>query len=106
MDGHDRDSSSRSAPPPPPKPHNAPVRPLPTHLPHRSLTQLAQTPEPSNVLGVFGLSIRTGDNHLYEEFARVARCEKAIVVYDQRVRLASLADSPRRVRLQVESGQD
>ncbi|KAL7338766.1 RNA binding protein [Rhodotorula toruloides] len=88
MDGHDRDSSSRSAPPPPPKPHNAP------------------TPEPSNVLGVFGLSIRTGDNHLYEEFARVARCEKAIVVYDQRsgrsrgfgfVTMGSVADAEKAI---------
>ncbi|EGU11104.1 RNA binding protein [Rhodotorula toruloides ATCC 204091] len=90
MDGRDRDtsSSSRSAPPPPPKPHNAP------------------TPEPSNVLGVFGLSIRTGDNDLYDEFDRVARCEKAIVVYDQRsgrsrgfgfVTMGSVADAEKAI---------
>ncbi|BGP57775.1 hypothetical protein JCM8202_002427 [Rhodotorula sphaerocarpa] len=52
---------------PPPRPNNAPV------------------PTPSNVLGVFGLSIRTQDGDLYEWFGRNGRrVEKAVVVYDQR----------------------
>ncbi|POY74700.1 hypothetical protein BMF94_2175 [Rhodotorula taiwanensis] len=71
----DRDSYSaprdypppRNTAPPPPRPSNAPVA------------------EPSNVLGVFGLSIRTGDRDLYEVFSgQGRRVEKALVVYDQR----------------------
>ncbi|GAA5984749.1 hypothetical protein JCM10908_003484 [Rhodotorula pacifica] len=52
---------------PPPRPRDAPV------------------PQPSNVLGVFGLSIRTVDRDLHELFsAQGRRVEKALVVYDQR----------------------
>ncbi|KAJ3777467.1 hypothetical protein FB446DRAFT_634102, partial [Lentinula raphanica] len=40
---------------------------------------------PSNVLGVFGLSIRTQERDLDEEFSRFGRVEKVTIVYDQRV---------------------
>ncbi|KAF9076607.1 hypothetical protein BDP27DRAFT_1210736, partial [Rhodocollybia butyracea] len=41
---------------------------------------------PSSVLGVFGLSIRTQERDLDEEFSRFGRVEKVTIVYDQRVR--------------------
>jgi hypothetical protein len=37
------------------------------------------------VLGVFGLSIRTQERDLDEEFSRFGRVEKVTIVYDQRV---------------------
>ena len=40
---------------------------------------------PSPVLGVFGLSIRTQERDLEDEFGRFGRVEKAVIVYDQRV---------------------
>ncbi|KAJ3863663.1 hypothetical protein EV359DRAFT_42741, partial [Lentinula novae-zelandiae] len=40
---------------------------------------------PSSVLGVFGLSIRTQERDLDEEFSRFGRVEKVTIVYDQRV---------------------
>lgn len=45
-----------------------------------------QAPNPSSVLGVFGLSIRTVERDLDEEFSRFGRVEKVVIVYDQRVR--------------------
>lgn len=44
-----------------------------------------QAPNPSSVLGVFGLSIRTVERDLDEEFSRFGRVEKVVIVYDQRV---------------------
>lgn len=44
-----------------------------------------QAPNPSNVLGVFGLSIRTTERDLDDEFSRYGRVEKVVIVYDQRV---------------------
>ncbi|KAL0949044.1 hypothetical protein HGRIS_009137 [Hohenbuehelia grisea] len=41
-------------------------------------------PNPTNVLGVFGLSIRTQERDLDEEFSRFGRVEKVTIVYDQR----------------------
>ncbi|KAG8835512.1 hypothetical protein FRC18_000350 [Serendipita sp. 400] len=41
-------------------------------------------PTPSNVLGVFGLSIRTQERDLQDEFNRFGRVEKVTIVYDQR----------------------
>ncbi|KIJ70377.1 hypothetical protein HYDPIDRAFT_77833, partial [Hydnomerulius pinastri MD-312] len=43
-----------------------------------------QAPNPSAVLGVFGLSIRTQERDLDEEFSRFGRVEKVTIVYDQR----------------------
>ncbi|KAF9028320.1 RNA-binding domain-containing protein, partial [Hymenopellis radicata] len=43
-----------------------------------------QAPNPTNVLGVFGLSIRTQERDLDEEFSRFGRVEKVTIVYDQR----------------------
>jgi RNA recognition motif-containing protein len=54
-----------------------------------------QQPNPSNVLGVFGLSIRTQERDLEDEFSRFGRVEKVTIVYDQRVshgRLYSVLD--------------
>ncbi|GAA5900954.1 uncharacterized protein JCM6883_004708 [Sporobolomyces salmoneus] len=56
-----------------PRPYNPPARP--SHAPQA---------EPSNVLGVFGLSIRTREEDLEMEFGRVGRVEKVVIVYDQR----------------------
>ncbi|KDQ65030.1 hypothetical protein JAAARDRAFT_43836 [Jaapia argillacea MUCL 33604] len=53
--------------PPPKRPAHAPI-----------------APNPSNVLGVFGLSIRTTERDLEEEFSRFGRVEKVVIVYDQR----------------------
>lgn len=41
--------------------------------------------EPNNVLGVFGLSIRTRERDLEDEFNRCGVVEKVVIVYDQRV---------------------
>ncbi|KAF5357661.1 hypothetical protein D9758_007467 [Tetrapyrgos nigripes] len=62
-------SPYRRRSPPPRRPANAPV---------------LQPPNPSNVLGVFGLSIRTQERDLDEEFSRFGRVEKVTIVYDQR----------------------
>jgi len=53
--------------PPPRKPNHAPTNPA-----------------PSNVLGVFGLSIRTQERDLEDEFGRFGPVEKVTIVYDQR----------------------
>ena len=37
------------------------------------------------MLGIFGLSIRTVERDLDEEFSRFGRVEKVVIVYDQRV---------------------
>ncbi|KAI0363831.1 RNA-binding domain-containing protein [Pilatotrama ljubarskyi] len=63
-----RSSSYRRSPPPPRRPPHAPI----------------QAPNPSNVLGVFGLSIRTTERDLDDEFSRFGRVEKVVIVYDQR----------------------
>ncbi|KAG8826987.1 hypothetical protein FRC19_006225 [Serendipita sp. 401] len=51
----------------------------PNHAPSVSVN-----PTPSNVLGVFGLSIRTQERDLQDEFNRFGRVEKVTIVYDQR----------------------
>ncbi|GAA5976291.1 hypothetical protein JCM5350_001407 [Sporobolomyces pararoseus] len=56
-----------------PRPYQAPARP--SHAP---------VAQPSNVLGVFGLSIRTREEDLEAEFSRAGRVEKVVIVYDQR----------------------
>ncbi|KAG8907016.1 hypothetical protein FRB99_005536 [Tulasnella sp. 403] len=42
-------------------------------------------PPPSQVLGVFGLSIRTVESQLEDEFTRYGRVEKVTIVYDAKV---------------------
>ncbi|KAG5353706.1 hypothetical protein C0989_003132 [Termitomyces sp. Mn162] len=64
----DRAFSRRRSPAAPRRPPHAPI----------------QAPNPSNVLGVFGLSIRTQERDLDEEFSRFGRVEKVTIVYDQR----------------------
>ncbi|KAN0097825.1 transformer-2-beta [Tylopilus felleus] len=61
-------SPYRRKSPPPKRPSHAPI----------------QAPNPSAVLGVFGLSIRTQERDLDEEFSRFGRVEKVTIVYDQR----------------------
>lgn len=38
----------------------------------------------SEVLGVFGLSIRTDERALHDEFSRYGRVQKVVIVYDAR----------------------
>ncbi|KAH8999425.1 hypothetical protein EDB92DRAFT_2007736 [Lactarius akahatsu] len=59
--------NSRRSSPPPRRPPHAPI-----------------APNPSSVLGVFGLSIRTTERDLDEEFTRFGHVEKVTIVYDQR----------------------
>ncbi|KAA1466064.1 RNA-binding domain-containing protein [Dentipellis sp. KUC8613] len=74
---------SRRASPPPRRPPHAPIVGLPpVDVPPRS--HVAQAPNPSNVLGVFGLSIRTTERDLDDEFSKFGRVEKVTIVYDQR----------------------
>ncbi|KAE8541164.1 hypothetical protein D1P53_002520 [Cryptococcus gattii VGV] len=40
--------------------------------------------KPTNILGVFGLSVRTSERDLQDEFSRHGEVEKIVVVYDQR----------------------
>ena len=54
-----------------------------------SYVKAKQQPDPCNVLGVFGLSIRTQERDLDDEFSRYGRVEKVTIVYDQRVRYTS-----------------
>ncbi|WFD30129.1 hypothetical protein MSPP1_001146 [Malassezia sp. CBS 17886] len=42
------------------------------------------SPTPSNILGAFGLSIRTTERDLEDEFGRVGDVEKVVIVYDAR----------------------
>ncbi|KDQ08825.1 hypothetical protein BOTBODRAFT_555164 [Botryobasidium botryosum FD-172 SS1] len=80
-------SSYRARSPPPKRPTHAPI-----------------APNPSNVLGVFGLSIRTQERDLEDEFSRFGRVEKVTIVYDQRsdrsrgfgfIRMATVEDATR-----------
>ncbi|KAF8351000.1 hypothetical protein F5887DRAFT_912910 [Amanita rubescens] len=63
--------------PPPFRNRRSPAPRRPPHAPIKA-------PNPSNVLGVFGLSIRTQERDLDEEFSRYGRVEKVTIVYDQR----------------------
>ncbi|KAK0553113.1 hypothetical protein OC845_001393 [Tilletia horrida] len=65
--GGDDAPRRRFSPPPPPRPRHAPAN-----------------VEPTNIVGVFGLSIRTTERDLEEEFSRVAAVDKAVIVYDAR----------------------
>jgi len=49
---------------------------------HKRSGQIA--PNPSKVLGVFGLSIRSTERDLDDEFTRYGSVEKVTIVYDQR----------------------
>jgi len=54
--------------------------PAPRRPPHAPI----QAPNPSSVLGVFGLSIRTTERDLEDEFSRYGQVDKVTIVYDQR----------------------
>lgn len=68
----------RGPPPAPPRPRHAPA-----------------DPEPTNVVGVFGLSIRTMERDLEAEFNRIAPVEKVTIVYDARVSALALSTCER-----------
>ncbi|KZT12632.1 RNA-binding domain-containing protein [Laetiporus sulphureus 93-53] len=82
------DSRDRDMPPPRGRSRSrSPARgstyrrsPPPRRPPHAPI----QAPNPSNVLGVFGLSIRTTERDLDDEFSRFGRVDKVVIVYDQR----------------------
>lgn len=42
------------------------------------------SPAPSNIIGAFGLSIRTTERDLEDEFGRIGPVEKVVIVYDAR----------------------
>ncbi|KAG6840136.1 hypothetical protein C0991_008600 [Blastosporella zonata] len=50
---------------------------------YRNAYKSQQAPNPSNVLGVFGLSIRTQERDLDEEFSRFGRVEKVTIIPKQ-----------------------
>lgn len=54
-----------------------PAPPRPRHAPSRV--------EPNPVLGVFGLSVRTRERDLEDEFLRYGDVDKVVIVYDQKV---------------------
>ncbi|KAH7343882.1 hypothetical protein B0J17DRAFT_765038 [Rhizoctonia solani] len=68
-----RSASPAARPRSPPRRRSPPLRP-----------RGAPSAQPSNVLGVFGLSIRTQERDLDEEFSRFGKVEKVTIVYDQR----------------------
>lgn len=77
-ESRDRDSEMPSSPE---KRDNENVQrrrspPRPKHAP--------SNPDPTNVVGVFGLSVRTTERDLEEEFGRIADVDKVTVVYDAR----------------------
>lgn len=43
------------------------------------------------MLGVFGLSVRTRERDIEDEFSKMGPVEKVVIVYDQRVRSLSLS---------------
>ncbi|OCF36679.1 transformer-2 protein [Kwoniella heveanensis BCC8398] len=69
-DSRDRDRDAAYAPPAARRP--APGPGAPTRV------------DANNVLGVFGLSIRTRERDLEDEFMRYGDVEKVVIVYDQR----------------------
>ena len=87
-----RDSRSRSRTPPrrrsnsrsrsPPRRRS---RSPPRYRPARPTIAEKENPEPSAVLGVFGLSLRTTERDLDELFAKYGKVEKVCVVYDNYV---------------------
>ena len=50
----------------------------------------APAAEPNPVLGVFGLSVRTRERDLEDEFSKYGDVEKVVIVYDQRVSRSTL----------------
>lgn len=52
-----------------------------------TLLLLQEEPETSNILGVFGLSLRTREIDLEEVFREFGPIEKVTIVYDHRVRM-------------------
>ncbi|KAH6888366.1 hypothetical protein BKA70DRAFT_60254 [Coprinopsis sp. MPI-PUGE-AT-0042] len=73
--GRDRDRDDRGGRDyrsPPPRRRSPPPKRTPV------------APNPSSVLGVFGLSIRTRERDLDDEFSRFGRVENVTIVYDQR----------------------
>ncbi|KAF8525287.1 hypothetical protein JB92DRAFT_3109003 [Gautieria morchelliformis] len=103
--GRYRSPPPRRRSPPPRRPNHAPIvggERAPTGQPDSSIAP--QAPNPSNVLGVFGLSIRTQERDLDEEFSRFGTVEKVTIVYDQRsdrsrgfgfIRMATVAEASR-----------
>lgn len=57
------------------------------------------TAEANPVIGVFGLSVRTKERDLEDEFGKYGDVEKVVIVYDQRVSLVSFAPSELTSRL-------
>ncbi|KAF8164823.1 hypothetical protein B0H34DRAFT_779897 [Crassisporium funariophilum] len=94
--GNGTNGDSRSYRSPPPYRRRSPAP--------RRAAQAPIAPNPSNVLGVFGLSIRTQERDLDEEFSRFGRVEKVTIVYDQRsdrsrgfgfIKMATVEDAAR-----------
>ncbi|GAW08256.1 transformer-2-beta isoform 3 [Lentinula edodes] len=99
---------SRSRSPPRENGYRSPFRrnrsPAPATSAPRRPAHAPIAPNPSSVLGVFGLSIRTQERDLDEEFSRFGRVEKVTIVYDQRsdrsrgfgfIRMATTEDATR-----------
>lgn len=85
-----RSLARNRSPVPPKRPPHAPV-----------------APNPTQVLGVFGLSIRTEERDLDDEFGRFGTVEKVTIVYDQRsgrsrgfgfIRMSSVEEATRCVQ--------
>lgn len=73
---------------PPKRPVHAPIVSYrDTSISGLFIDLIFQAPNPCNVLGIFGLSIRTTERDLDDEFSRYGRVEKVVIVYDQRVSL-------------------
>ncbi|TIA97015.1 hypothetical protein E3P81_03599 [Wallemia ichthyophaga] len=82
----------------PPRSPSPPPRPSPPPPRRRN----ENPPEPNETLGVFGLSIRTREIDLEDEFNRFGRVDKVTIVYDQRsdrsrgfgfIKMASIEDA-------------
>ncbi|AFR92532.2 transformer-2 protein [Cryptococcus neoformans C23] len=56
---------------------------IPTKSPPKSSLVFSEV-KPTNILGVFGLSVRTTERDLQDEFSRHGKIEKIVIVYDQR----------------------
>jgi transformer-2 protein len=84
-------SPYRARSPPPKRPSHAPHVGSDNPSAAKADQRVRQAPPPTSVLGVFGLSIRTQERDLDDEFSRFGQVDKVTIVYDQRVSAPLLA---------------
>ena len=80
-----RSPMPRDSPPPRRYSRSPPRRGSPPPRRSRSPPKRPENPTPNDTIGVFGLSIRTREIDLEDEFSKFGQVDKVTIVYDQRV---------------------